>query len=144
MFGDAEIVPIGSIKASIPNNLVKRPLFIPSYKTPAIRKAIISGHATLRPDSSLHLHESPDILECNYIGRISSKLLVVFVTTYNVLPVDPPNFVVYLADDYGYGSLNAYGVNPGLVRTPNLNRLAAEGVRFNRGFTTGSVCYPTR
>ena len=80
----------------------------------------------------------------NYIGRISSKLLAVFVTTSTVLSADPPNFVVYLADNYGYGSLNAYGADPGLVRTPNLNRLAAEGVRFNRGYTTASVCSPTR
>lgn len=55
-----------------------------------------------------------------------------------------PNIVVFLADDLGYGSINSYGADPNLVRTPNLNRLAEEGVRFTRAFTTGSVCSPTR
>lgn len=55
-----------------------------------------------------------------------------------------PNVIVYLADDLGYGSIGAYGADESLVRTPNLNRLAEEGVRFTRGFTTGSVCSPTR
>ena len=78
------------------------------------------------------------------MGRVSSILLAIFATISTALSEDPPNFVVYLADDYGYGSLNAYGADPELIRTPNLNRLAAEGVRFTRGFTTGSVCSPTR
>lgn len=55
-----------------------------------------------------------------------------------------PNIVVFLADDLGYGSINSYGADRSLVRTPNLNKLSAEGVRFTRGFTTGSVCSPTR
>ena len=55
-----------------------------------------------------------------------------------------PNIVVYLADDLGYGSINAYGADKSLVRTPHLNQLAETGVRFTRGFTTGSVCSPTR
>jgi arylsulfatase A len=55
-----------------------------------------------------------------------------------------PNIVVYLANDLGYGSINLYGADQALVSTPNLNKLAKEGVRFTRGFTTGSVCSPTR
>jgi arylsulfatase A len=60
------------------------------------------------------------------------------------LAAERPNIVVFLADDLGYGSTNPYGADPALVRTPNINRLAAEGVRFTRGYTTGSVCSPTR
>lgn len=56
----------------------------------------------------------------------------------------PPNIVVYLADDFGYGCINAYGADEKLVRTPSLNRLAAEGIRFDNAYTTGSVCSPTR
>ena len=59
-------------------------------------------------------------------------------------PSSKPNIIVYLADDLGYGSINAYGADQTLVRTPNLNRLAEKGVRFTSGFTTGSVCSPTR
>lgn len=76
--------------------------------------------------------------------RFSQTILAILSASYLVLAEGPPNFIVYLADDYGYGSLNAYGADPKLVRTPNLNRLAAEGVKFSRAFTTGSVCSPTR
>ena len=55
-----------------------------------------------------------------------------------------PNIVVFLADDFGYGCTNAYGADEQLIRTPNLNRLAAEGIRFDNAYTTGSVCSPTR
>ena len=56
----------------------------------------------------------------------------------------PPNLVVILADDFGYGSLGAYGADPALVRTPNLDRLAREGRRFTHAYTPSSVCTPTR
>ncbi|HSH96422.1 MAG TPA: sulfatase-like hydrolase/transferase [Roseimicrobium sp.] len=55
-----------------------------------------------------------------------------------------PNIVVILSDDYGYGSAGCYGANPALVKTPNLDRLAAEGRRFTDANTTSSVCSPTR
>ncbi len=55
-----------------------------------------------------------------------------------------PNIVVILADDYGYGSLGAYGADPALVRTPHLDRLAREGRRFTNAYTPSSVCTPTR
>ncbi len=56
----------------------------------------------------------------------------------------PPNIVVILSDDYGYGSAGCYGANPALVKTPNIDRIAAEGRRFTDGNTTSSVCSPTR
>ncbi len=55
-----------------------------------------------------------------------------------------PNIVVILADDYGYGSVGAYGADPALVRTPHLDRLAREGRRFTDAYTPSSVCTPTR
>lgn len=55
-----------------------------------------------------------------------------------------PNIVVILADDYGYGSLGAYGADSALIRTPHLDRLAREGRRFTEAYTPSSVCTPTR
>lgn len=55
-----------------------------------------------------------------------------------------PNVVVILADDYGYGSATCYGADPALIKTPSIDRLAAEGRRFTDGNTTSSVCSPTR
>jgi len=56
----------------------------------------------------------------------------------------PPNIVLILADDFGYGSANCYGAPETLIRTPNLNRLAREGIRFTDASTPASVCSPTR
>lgn len=56
----------------------------------------------------------------------------------------PPNIVVILADDYGYGSCGCYGADGRLVQTPNIDRLAREGRRFTDANTTSSVCSPTR
>jgi arylsulfatase A-like enzyme len=55
-----------------------------------------------------------------------------------------PNIVVILADDYGYGSLGAYGADAKLIQTPHLDRLAREGRRFTDAYTPSSVCTPTR
>jgi arylsulfatase A len=56
----------------------------------------------------------------------------------------PPNIVFILADDLGWGSLGCYGANPDLIRTPNCDRLAREGVRCTDANTPSSVCSPTR
>lgn len=57
---------------------------------------------------------------------------------------DRPNIVLILADDFGYGSPNCYGSSPRHVRTPHMDRLAREGVRFTDANTPSSVCTPTR
>lgn len=55
-----------------------------------------------------------------------------------------PNVIVFLADDFGYGSTNVYGAPETLIKTPNINKLATEGIKFTNAYTTGSVCTPTR
>jgi arylsulfatase A-like enzyme len=54
----------------------------------------------------------------------------------------PPNVIFILADDMGWGDLSCYG-NP-RIKTPNLDRLAAEGSLFTQFYVNGSVCSPTR
>jgi arylsulfatase A len=54
----------------------------------------------------------------------------------------PPNVVVILADDLGYGDLACFG-HP-VIRTPNLDRLAAQGWRFTDGYAAAPVCSPSR
>jgi len=54
----------------------------------------------------------------------------------------PPNVLVILADDLGFNDLGAYGNRD--VETPNIDRLAAEGYRFDRFYSLGDVCAPTR
>lgn len=53
-----------------------------------------------------------------------------------------PNIVLIIADDLGYGDLGSYGAPD--VKTPNLDRLAREGVRLTDYYANASVCTPTR
>src|SRR5262245_8201679 len=53
---------------------------------------------------------------------------------------EKPNIVVILADDMGFSDIGCYG---GEIATPNLDRLAANGVRFTQFYNTGRCC-PTR
>jgi arylsulfatase A len=70
--------------------------------------------------------------------------LALLLLALTAVAADRPNIVVILADDYGYASAGCYGADPKLVRTPAIDRLAAEGRRFTDGNTTSSVCSPTR
>lgn len=53
-----------------------------------------------------------------------------------------PNLLVILADDLGWADLSCFGAPE--IRTPNLDRLAASGVRFTQSYSTSAVCSPTR
>src|SRR5688572_1006865 len=54
----------------------------------------------------------------------------------------PPNFVFLLCDDLGYGDLACYGHEK--IKTPNLDRLASEGLRFTDFYAPAPVCSPSR
>src|SRR5260221_1355446 len=53
-----------------------------------------------------------------------------------------PNILFILADDLGYGDLGCYGQTR--IKTPNIDRLAAEGVRFTQCYAGSTVCAPSR
>lgn len=53
-----------------------------------------------------------------------------------------PNVIFILADDLGYGDLGCFGQK--LIQTPNLDRLAAEGMRFTQSYAGSTVCAPSR
>jgi arylsulfatase A-like enzyme len=53
-----------------------------------------------------------------------------------------PNFLIFVADDQGYEESGCYGHKT--IRTPNLDKLAQEGMRFDRAFLTCSSCSPSR
>lgn len=57
-------------------------------------------------------------------------------------PRRAPNFIVLFADDLGWGDLACYG-HP-LIRTPHLDRMAAEGARFTSFYAAAPVCTPSR
>src|SRR6516162_6367415 len=53
-----------------------------------------------------------------------------------------PNIIFILADDLGYGDLGGYGQEK--IRTPKLDRMASEGMRFTQCYAGSCVCAPSR
>ncbi|WP_373331413.1 sulfatase family protein [Salmonirosea aquatica] len=66
-----------------------------------------------------------------------------YTGTAQVPPSTRPNVLVILADDLGYGDLQCYN-SDSQVKTPNLDRLSAEGLRFTDAHSGSAVCSPTR
>ena len=54
----------------------------------------------------------------------------------------PPNVILMIADDLGYAELGCYGQK--IIQTPNLDRLAADGMRFTQAYSGNAVCAPSR
>lgn len=54
----------------------------------------------------------------------------------------PPNIVIIYADDLGYGDMGAYGATA--LKTPNMDKLAREGMRFTNGYAAAATCTPSR
>jgi arylsulfatase A-like enzyme len=74
---------------------------------------------------------------------VAGLLLVLLAqTAWSQEPATRPNVVVILSDDVGYGDLGCYGATR--VKTPHLDRLAAEGIRFTDGHAASATCTPTR
>jgi N-sulfoglucosamine sulfohydrolase len=69
-------------------------------------------------------------------------MALVCVSVGNVFGAVQPNFIIFIADDFSYCDLHCWG-NPD-VKTPNLDRLATEGMKLTRCYTPAPVCSPTR
>ena len=68
---------------------------------------------------------------------------LLIMTCFAALAAEPPNVVIILADDLGYGDVGAN--NPdSRIPTPAMDRVAAEGIRFTDGHSPSAVCTPTR
>ena len=55
-----------------------------------------------------------------------------------------PNVLIILADDLGYGDVQCYNPQRGKIPTPNIDKLATQGMRFTDAHTSSGVCTPTR
>src|SRR3954466_8869205 len=75
--------------------------------------------------------------------RTTLLLILLLVPGLRSLAAERPNILLILADDLGYGDLSS--MNPrGKIKTPNLDRLAAQGVAFTDAHSASAVCTPTR
>lgn len=71
-------------------------------------------------------------------------LLLLLGVALNAAPAARPNIVFIFSDDHAYQAISAYGDSRKLIQTPNIDRLAKEGVRFDRALVTNSICGPSR
>ena len=55
---------------------------------------------------------------------------------------DKPNIIFIMSDDIGIGDISSYGAK--MIKTPNIDQLVKEGIKFNNYYANGSVCTPTR
>lgn len=80
--------------------------------------------------------------------KLIPLLIITLALAFNLISEDargnerPPNVIVIMADDLGYGDLSCYGATS--VQTPNIDRLASQGQRFTSGYCSASTCTPTR
>lgn len=82
--------------------------------------------------------------DCGLIPRAYGLLIGVLASCPSLLAADKPNIVVILADDLGYGDVACYNRDRGKIKTPNIDGLAARGVRFTDGHSSSGVCSPSR
>jgi len=64
------------------------------------------------------------------------------VQAYDVSAAVKPNIIFILADDLGFNQIGAYGDTP--IKTPNLDRMAQNGIRFTQAYAGNTVCSPSR
>ena len=78
----------------------------------------------------------------NFIHKLLIFFLLLQISCNSGLKRKPPNFIIIFADDLGYGDLGSYG-HP-TIKTPNLDKMASEGVRFTQFYVGSSICTPSR
>ena len=78
----------------------------------------------------------------NFIHKLFIFFLLLQISCKSGLNKKPPNFIIIFADDLGYGDLGSYG-HP-TIKTPNLDKMASEGVRFTQFYVGSSICTPSR
>ena len=70
-------------------------------------------------------------------------VLASFVFFTKAISADLPNIVILYADDMGYGDISSQNPNS-KIKTPNLDRLASQGIRFSDGHSSSGICTPSR
>ena len=78
----------------------------------------------------------------NFIHKLFIFFLLLQISCKSGLNKKPPNFIIIFADDLGYGDLGSYG-HP-TIKTPNLDKMASEGMRFTQFYVGSSICTPSR
>ena len=80
------------------------------------------------------------------IPPMKSAIRLMLLTGWcsHALAGSKPNIIIILADDLGYGDVKCYNPERGKIPTPNIDKLASQGMRFTDAHTSSGVCSPTR
>jgi N-sulfoglucosamine sulfohydrolase len=76
------------------------------------------------------------------LPRLPLTSLLALFFAFTPLPAAPPNILHIMSDDHGYPHLGCYGNAD--IKTPNLDKFAAEGIRFDRAYVACPQCVPSR
>jgi arylsulfatase A len=76
------------------------------------------------------------------ITTLGFVIMLTLVAAAQKKALTPPNVIIIYTDDLGYGDLGAYGATK--IKTPHIDRLAAEGIRFTNAHATSATCTPSR
>ncbi len=91
-------------------------------------------------------HSRPGCFHYGWVSGAAHLLLTLACALGGAVPgaqaADKPNIIILYADDVGYGDLGCYGATA--VKTPNVDRLAREGLRFTDGYASSATCTPSR
>src|SRR5258706_5033734 len=80
----------------------------------------------------------------NMIRRILIVVMLLGCVSGAARAAEKPNILFILADDLGYGDVQTLNLDRGKIATPNLDRLATQGMAFTDAHSGSSVCSPTR
>ncbi len=118
----------------------------------SLSETIVPVQQTLNLLKHFHFFMTRNFLASKSQTNMQRKLIPLLIITlalaFNLISEDargserPPNVVVIMADDLGYGDLSCYGATS--LQTPNIDRLASQGQRFTSGYCSASTCTPTR
>src|SRR5687767_2929389 len=74
-------------------------------------------------------------------GNGNWLLCVLLLISSHTFSQQKPNIIFILTDDMGYGDIGCYN---GIYKTPNIDKMAAEGIRFTNYYSASPVCSPSR
>src|SRR6187200_2704465 len=96
----------------------------------------------IRQFSKSQLSSARSAIFMNRIRIYALLLLAASLVAGPLAAADQPNILFIMSDDHAVRAVSAYG--DGLNNTPNIDRIAREGVRFDRCYVTNSLCGPSR
>lgn len=98
-----------------------------------IRQSNITTHSSVKPFSSAITKHTVRMLTLLFF--LSANISIAQKT-------DKPNVLIIYSDDVGYGDISCYGATK--INTPNIDRIAKEGIQFTNAHATSSTCTPSR